>query len=454
MRIIDLTHWISSVTSATRNPQKEQTPEPTERPLVTVERLITDPMLWVQRQTLAALATLNMPPERMFGAEEEELLLRQLRIDLRSTHGAIKEKFRKEEKSVRSVPQPFNSLALEDALKISLQHVEARRLSEARNLLKCDSEQMHYIEEIVQAWTGGANVEDVHALAQFMWLVKRKLMGLEVRDHIMPVLYGSQGGGKSRAAKALFKPLEDLGYVLNVSVSQLADERYLKVLSENFIAFADEMTAAERADVNSLKNIITASILTPRKLGTNSAFKIRQNCTFFGASNRHINEMIFDSTGMRRFYQINCLSKFNWTAVNNINYLQAWRSIDELREEGYLASEVVQTLLKASQQHLVSHDDVDCFIEEHRLLPAAKTAGAFRTQKQIFDDYSSWCVTSGLPVRLSAYELAKRMRNRHFRTVVAKVEGKACRGFYVTYGTEGPEPADDNRKVSLLRGVS
>lgn len=176
-------------------------------------------------------------------------------------------------------------------------------------------------------------------IKQFLWLVKRHLVGKPASHHIMPVIVGGQGSGKTETLKRLIRGSglpEDL--ILATSFSYLEDERNTPALSKHFIVFLDEMARASRADVNNLKRLITESTLTYRPMRTNEERKLKNNVTLIGASNQSIVELIKDYTGMRRYYELVTAdaSKYTlaeknarWKGLDSIDFAAIWSSINE-----------------------------------------------------------------------------------------------------------------------------
>ena len=360
---------------------------------------------------------------------EEDALFRRLRQ-------LTKEHFKSQKARIQGdnyeglVPKQFKNDDLFDALKFFLNTVRLYRLESAKIYLECGNQSTTEIGKLVEAWTGKKEDFIVAIVAHFIWQIKRKLNGLKVKNHLMLILYGMQGGGKTEAIKALLEPFFELGLCLASNISQLTDERYLKVLSDHFVCFSDEMGQAEKADINNLKNIITAERLHPRILGKNAAFDIKQNCTFIGASNRSVNEMIFDPTGMRRFIQINCAAPMNWAQINKINYLELIRGVNERNNEGYLTSEILKTLQEA-QQKLVSHDDIYHFFDESAYKPCPQKSGNFIPSRDLYSLYTNWIDENGGGFKHSKYEFIKRIKNRGFADDTKKVNGKTTRGFWI-----------------------
>jgi hypothetical protein len=96
------------------------------------------------------------------------------------------------------------------------------------------------------------------------------------------------------------------------------------------------MSKAEFSDVETIKNKITSSNIQYRLLGTNSTVNGKNNATFIGASNMPIEYVVKDETSSRRFFQITTLDKMLWKSINNLDYLQMWKTIDENTEELYI----------------------------------------------------------------------------------------------------------------------
>lgn len=165
-------------------------------------------------------------------------------------------------------------------------------------------------------------------LEHFIWQVKRKMHGLPVSYHLMPVFVGRTGSGKSQALDKFLAPLGPL-VETGVDFSIFADERNWHLFGEKYVFLFDEMSKARKADVESLKNTITAKEKSYRKLHTNLTITVQQKSTFVGASNDPVSSQINDPTSARRFYEIRTLDKCDWDTINKINMKSIWQSVDE-----------------------------------------------------------------------------------------------------------------------------
>jgi Cdc6-like AAA superfamily ATPase len=240
-----------------------------------------------------------------------------------------------------------------------------------------------------------------YALSHWLWQVKRKLLGLPVTNHLMVLFAGPQGCGKSTAIDYLTRPLSSFSQ--NLRVDALADDRNNYLFGENFVGVCDEMQGGARADIDSLKHVITASELSTRRLGTNTHDKIPQNCSFIGSTNKDLQELVVDETGTRRFYVINCLALMDHNIINSIPYLEIWKAIDENDPKGY--SHHAMEDIKAAQEKCRVKSSVEQFAEAFGLLDktlSVDTAKKVQTS-QLYSAYKEYCEENGLKIQNSAW---------------------------------------------------
>ena len=112
-------------------------------------------------------------------------------------------------------------------------------------------------------WRDDHTPEGFHAavLQKFMHQVKRKARGLRVERHLMPVITGEQGGGKSTFVESSLAPLSDA--VLRVDFDQISDDRIIDIWRSP-VLLLDEMGGAKRADMETVKAAITSPTLARR----------------------------------------------------------------------------------------------------------------------------------------------------------------------------------------------
>jgi hypothetical protein len=170
-------------------------------------------------------------------------------------------------------------------------------------------------------------------LQKWIWMVKRKLSGIPVTHHICPVIFGSQGKGKTVGVELLYGPLGWLA--TSADFSRLGDAREAGIF-DRYVIFLDEMSKASGAEWATIKNAITRPTYSYRPMGTNDTIEKVQNASFIGTSNKLLSQLIADTTGNRRFVELhfnNHAGAAEHAIINNTDYLAMWRSVDHRAED-------------------------------------------------------------------------------------------------------------------------
>lgn len=274
---------------------------------------------------------------------------------------------------------------VEESLAISLLRLDARELDvegirsyirdalsvyryeKSQSSLATLSEQLsykHIDHDPIAAWvtavTGATSVLDIQVMKHFIWQAKRKLCGLPAEHHMMPILFGRSGAGKSVAVSKLLCPLLDVS--LQTDMSIFNDQFSRRAFSRNFVVFFDELHGSENADVNSMKQIISATVVEWRAMRSERVMSAPQNSTFIGCSNDPVRDRIKDPTSSRRFWQINCSDRIDWEAINRIDYLELWRSVDEKSPSPILAQ--LEEIRKVQEIEIRAKDILELWLEE------------------------------------------------------------------------------------------
>ncbi|MGQ2972038.1 MAG: VapE domain-containing protein [Brevundimonas mediterranea] len=205
------------------------------------------------------------------------------------------------------------------------------------------------------------------ALANFIYRVKNHLRGVWKHGvHMMPILYGPQGSGKSTAVDKFLSPLTDMSSKVGFDIFEHDGKMY--ALSTTPVMFFDELAGVTKAEVERIKDIMLADKRELRKLYANPATRTLIT-TFIGCSNRDVSTMIKDETGNRRFLQIDTPVKLSLTKIRGFDALAMWRSVDEDADAPLYANASdladVQSL-QTEQRHLSS---VEVWIAEDVSIP-------------------------------------------------------------------------------------
>jgi hypothetical protein len=203
---------------------------------------------------------------------------------------------------------------------------------EVPNALACDAEWKELAGAILDATDDVATIEYcVGAFKSVIWQVKRKLKGLPVYDHLMVVLYGGQGSGKSEALKRILAALA--GCVTVTNFAEAMDGRHIDLWASP-VLFFDEMEKAGKSDMDAIKNAITAEKRSARVFHSQRSTTFRVMTTFVGTMNGRLGDKIRDATGLRRFAPIPVRSKSeehptgcDHEVINSTDFLALWNSV-------------------------------------------------------------------------------------------------------------------------------
>ena len=367
---------------------------------------------WLKSQAV----TINPKGSLFDGVRKDEQIRADLYVDYIRTYRLLKsDKIRIPKFNRQDLLHVLDKLCTDSARSYFLKNRSSLVFKQPNNL----------VEQFVQALTGRIDVADVTVLKHWIWLVKRRSYRLNVDHHIMPVFCGLSGAGKSRAVKSLTSPLAS--WRLDMAVDAFSDKNCAFMFSENYIVFCDEMEGAEKADINTLKRIITADTASARQLYTSKARTEDQVASFIGTSNRPVDQMIFDTTGMRRFWQIDITQQCDWDAINSLDYLEMWRGIDENKANGYMCDDQgIRTRIIKKQQTLVSKDVVLQFLEEFDVDPKAAPNDDWVpiTCSQVYGHFERYCKNTGVKNVPNSSTLGKKLKAFGLESFQKKQNGK------------------------------
>ncbi len=305
---------------------------------------------------------------------EESLALAILKIDARQNDAAELKSY------------------IRDALLIYRHERAQQELAKLIGQLNCTDARRDLVETWVRAVTGRNSSLDIAVMRHFIWQVKRKLKQLPVEHHMMPILFGKSGGGKSVAVSKLTEPLKMV--TLHASMTIFADQFSRRAFARNFIIFFDELNGSAEADVNSMKQVITASVIEWRQMRSERVMSAPQNATFIGCSNDTVRDRINDPTSARRFWQVNCADQIDWETINSIDYDALWTSVDETVQSPI--HECLEEIKVIQEKEIRYKDVVEQWFED--CCEVVGFDNSSLTSSELYESFKQYCEWQGMRI--------------------------------------------------------
>ncbi|MFC3079485.1 VapE domain-containing protein [Phenylobacterium terrae] len=204
------------------------------------------------------------------------------------------------------------------------------------------------------------------ALANFIHRVKNHMRGRWSHgSHLMPVLFGPQGCGKSTLITHLLTPLEDFYVVADFGMMEHTSTAY--DLTRMPVMFFDEMPGIGKADLEKLKGLMTSKVRQVRQSYEKASLKTLMS-TFIAATNKEIDLTIRDETGNRRFLQID-VGQLDRATILGFDALAIWRSIDEDADAPLFAEADGLAAVQQIQTEQRYRDPVERWLSECSTIP-------------------------------------------------------------------------------------
>lgn len=289
-----------------------------------------------------------------------------------------------------------------------------------------------------------ATDEETAVMLHFLHQVKRKLSGMPVSYHIMPVLVAGQGSGKTESLKWLMRPFENMFKDSNLEA--LEDSRNDMQYQRVFVMMLDELSKADKADIRALKQRITSSEIQTRIFHSQDFTNVKMNTTFIGASNEPIDALIQDSTGMRRYYQlvgplsetINSMTKTEkekyWSLKGEVipNVFHIWQSIDESLS---LLPEFEANLdsITKTQESLKAIDIVEEFLAEIKIKPVTwlqDETALYKKPIELYKEFYDFCTEAGERFPMQRNAFSAKLRAKGFVFTNKRIKGDVVRVIY------------------------
>ena len=223
------------------------------------------------------------------------------------------------------------------------------------------------------AWTNHYFVEPDFARAaveKFIWSGKRFMCGLTILQKHMLVLCGDQNTGKSEFLRMLLNPIKEL--TAETNLQDVLDPRQMD-LPQYYALNLDELMFADKADIAALKSFVTGADSARRPMRTNVSQKIDYRATLIATTNKSLDKLIFDSTGMRRFNEIMVKKRKEiepyWDDIVAFDWQGLWQLVDENADDPVMSNPIFKDRLARKQEELRNPDSTELWLRDFEFDP-------------------------------------------------------------------------------------
>lgn len=240
-------------------------------------------------------------------------------------------------------------------------------------------------------------------MKHWAWLVKRRMWNNPDKWQIWPHFYGPQGLGKTTTLEKLCAPIR--GFYDTIPLSKMLDTtREIKQLANNFVLICDELAINDNShDLTSgshtlskdamatIKSLITRKEGKVRVMGGQNQMGVKFNFSTISSANEHIYDVIFDITGMRRWFEFDCSDAVKKPFEEINEYLSHpeyfWKGVDETIADGYLLpdSEVGLHIAEEQKKYYPTTTTTGMWIKSCHV-----KAGKIGTSNS-WSAYKEWC---------------------------------------------------------------
>lgn len=261
----------------------------------------------------------------------------------------------------------------------------------------------------------------------WIWQVKRKMLGKEIRWPIWPHFYGAAGIGKTKTLEKMidsaipdFRTTTQLAKIFeNTSEVKRMTEYYAWVIDELAVGKSAEETAdgcLTNDQKSILKSMLTSTDIDARIYGTQNMMKRDLTFSCISSANVHFADVIFDEQTMRRYFEFTCTatkpsSEEEWTKRMYFTefFIDLWLDVNENIEKGYLhlgEDDVGKLIDSIQQQYYPTNTTVAKWLTVYDIKPGQSP------QADIHKMYVDWCKDSGYSKYKNIDNFIKELKHR------------------------------------------
>lgn len=284
-------------------------------------------------------------------------------------------------------------------------------------------------------------------IAHWMWQVLTKVFYGPAIAHkfgheSMLILYSpEQKTGKSTFSKWFLKPFLDTSFVWKADFSRLEDKFSTNNMGLNYIAFFDEMARASAANMCKVKQLITEEEVHFRGMFTQNEMKLPKTTTFFGTTNVSVRSLFNDTSGLRRFHEIQvqgkAFGKINLSALETWDFTEFFRIFPLNPDKSPIFDIITEEELDEYEETMRPKHVVELWLEDQNIniqvADQEKDDTKLISYIDIYNRFQSWALKHGFkhPYIPNSESFNKKMEELGAHKGRTTRDNRTYRGFYV-----------------------
>jgi len=301
-------------------------------------------------------------------------------------------------------------------------------------------------------------------MQHWLWQLKRTVCGRSKGSYPIMIIFSGLGsiGKSSTLSRGLGSVLN--GMVDECSIDGLANVHDARALMSG--CYVLELAEMDKGELDMyeiatlLKRRIDHEKISSRTFQHQTKSSVKVSCVLAGTINPRLSEVIYDETGMRRFWEFHCqtqkrLSKERIEELQKIfdRFTTMLQGINENDDHGYwLPGTPVGDKIVAIQSGIVRQDYYEFYLAEKDKYPVGKTDALFQGEvlqqcpfTSEYKAFMTWCTSGNIKTKRNIASVAQYIE-RHYFCKVTKSGG----GFGTMYWVSRKMRLEKMQEVSAV----
>lgn len=245
-------------------------------------------------------------------------------------------------------------------------------------------------------------------VGHFIWQVQTKLhegadaVVRQGNEAMLLFFSKQQKTGKSTTVRRLLAPLLDSGFVWKTDFGRLEDQFSMHNLAYNYVAWFDDAGRAANKSMSKFKQLVTDDEVHFRGMYTQTEHKMPKLVTLVGTSNKTARELINDTTGLRRFHQVEVNSEsvdtgggVDLDCLADFDVARLWTSCPLGETNSPLLKYLTPTELREYEEEIRPRHVTELWLEYIGKSPSNSTQGELHSSKDLYQSLVNWCHENG-----------------------------------------------------------